>query len=116
VRAELAQLLVKGKNAGCSCGWAKNRSEKYASLLLDFGPLKMLEVPISDIVKKMEKVSSEDMERTYHSGSYPGYYHEAPTHGGTLSEKLQTMKKKAGICLDCVRSGDAATTCRFQHE
>jgi hypothetical protein len=113
MRAELGQLLIEGMNASCSCGWGKNRSDKYKLLHSQYGPLEMLEVPISDIVKEMEKVSTEDMKRTRHSGSY---FHEALTHGETLPEKLETMKKKASICLDCVRSGDAATPCRFQHE
>jgi hypothetical protein len=115
MRAELSQLLFEGKNSGCSCGWGKNRSNKYALLLLNW-PLEMLEVSISDVVERMEKVSCEDMERTYHSSTYGGYYHEAPIHGETLSGKLETMKKKVSICLDCVRSDDAATSCRFQHE
>ena len=78
----------------------------------------MLEVPISDIIKSMEAVGCEDMARTYHKyvdgGS--GYYHEAPTHSETLAGKLETIKRKVGICLDCVRSSDAATPCRFQHK
>jgi len=83
----------------------------------EYTPLKMLEVPISDIVKKMENVSSEDMGRTYHSGIYnSSYYHEALTYNKTLLGKLETMKRKASICLDCVRNGDGATPCRFQHE
>lgn len=116
MRAELGQLLIKGMNAGCSCGWGKNRSDKYTLLHSEYGPLGMLEVPILDIVKEMEKVSTEDMKQTYHSGSFGSYYHKAPTHGETLPGELETMKKKASICLDCVRSGDAATPCRFQHE
>jgi hypothetical protein len=113
MRAELGQLLIKGKNAGCSCGWGKNRSDKYTLLHFQYGPLGMLEVPISDIVKEMEKVSTEDMKRTRRSS---GCYHEALTYSETLPGKLETMKKKASICFDCVRSGDAATPCRFQHE
>jgi hypothetical protein len=76
----------------------------------------MLEVPISEIIKKMKAVSCEDMARTYHSSSLRGYYHEALTRSETLVGKLETIKKKVGICLDCVRSRDAATPCRFQHE
>jgi hypothetical protein len=116
MRAELSQLLIKGKNASCSCGWGKHRSDKYTLLLSKYGPLEMLEVPISDIVKKMEKVSSGDMERTYHPGSLSGDYHEALTHDETLPGMLETMKRKASICLDCVRSGNGATPCRFQHK
>jgi hypothetical protein len=112
IRAELSQLLINGKNAGCSCGWGKNCSDTYTLLLSEYGPLKMLEVPLSDIIKKMEKVSYEDMERAWHAEIPRGYYHEARDFPG----KLKTIKKKVGICLDCVRSSDAATPCRFQHE
>lgn len=121
MRAELYQLLKDGIIGGCSsCGWGKNRSDKYKTLQSEYGPLRMLEVPISEIIKSMEAVSCEDMARTHHSsggtGSYRGYYHEAPTHSETLAGKLETIKKKVGICLDCVRSSDAARPCRFQHE
>jgi hypothetical protein len=118
MRAELCQLLKDGINfvGGCSeCSWGKNRSDKYKILQSDYGPLRMLEVSISEIIKSMKAVSCEDMARTYHSG-YRGYYHEAPTHSETLAGKLEAIKKKVGICLDCVRSSDAATPCRFQHE
>jgi hypothetical protein len=53
----------------------------------------------------MEAVSYEDIARKQHSGGYRGYYHEAPTHSETLAGKLETIKKKVGICLDCARSG-----------
>jgi len=119
MRAELCQLLKDGINfvGGCSdCGRGKNRSDKYKILQSDYGPLKILEVPISELIGKMKAVSCEDMARTYHSSSLRGYYHEAPTHSETLAGTLEAIKKKVGICLDCVRSSDAATPCRFQHE
>jgi hypothetical protein len=112
MRAELYQLLDDGIKfvGGCSaCGFGKNRSDKYKMIQSNYGPLKMIEVPILDIIKGMEAVSCEDMARTYHSGSYRGYYHEAPTHSETLAGKLETIQRKVGICLDCVRSSDAAT-------
>jgi hypothetical protein len=119
MRAELCQLLKDGINfvGGCSdCSWGKNRSDKYKILQSNYGPLRILEVPISEIIKSMKAVSCEDMARTYHSSSYRGYYHEAPTYSETFAGKLETIKKKVGICLDCVRSSDAATPCRVQHE
>jgi hypothetical protein len=119
MRAEVCQLLKDGRNfiGGCSsCGWGKNRSNKYKIILSEHGPLRVLEVPISEIIKRMEAVSCEDMARTLHSTSFGSYHHEAPTYSETLAGKLETIKKKVGICLDCVRSSDAAMPCRFQHE
>lgn len=117
MRVELNQLLVTGKNGVCSCGWAKTRSDKYEQLLLDYEPLKMFDVPLSEIIEKMEKVSCEDMDTRFHPPeNWGGYYHKVPTYGETLPAKLETLKKKASICLDCVQSIDVARSCRFQHE
>src|ERR1700722_11740931 len=105
MQAELCQLLKDGINfiGGCSsCSWGKNRSDKYKILQSKYRLLRMLEVPISEIIKSMEAVSCKDIARTYHSGSYRGYYHEALTHSETLAGKLETIKKKFGVCLDCV--------------
>ena len=66
----------------------------------------MLEVPIIEIITEMEQVSTEDMGRTYCSvmSSYRSSYHEILPYNKTLPGKLDTMKKKASICIDCVRS------------
>jgi len=119
MRAEICQLLEDGINfvGGCSdCSWGKNRSDKYKMIQSNYGPLRRLEVPISEIIKSMEAVSCEDMARKLHSSNYSRYYHEAPTHSETLDGKLETIRKRVGLCLDCVRSSDTATPCRFQHE
>jgi hypothetical protein len=117
MRAELCRLLndgIKFVGGYSQCGFGKKRSDKYKMIQSDYGPLKMLEVPISDIIKSIKAVSSEDMmARIYHRN---GSYHEAPTHSETLAGKLEPIKKKVGICLDCIRSSHAATPCRFQHE
>ena len=72
---------------------------------MDYRPLKMLEVSISPIIAEMKTVSCEDIARKYHSGG--GYYHEAPTYSETLAGKLDAIKKRARIGLDCARSGAA---------
>lgn len=116
MRAELSQLLIRGKKAGCSCGWGKNRSDAYAQLLCEYGQLEILEVSVADFAKKMENFSVNDMEERWHSESYPGYWHKAPTYDESLHGVLEGRKKKFGVCLDCVRDGNNTTPCRFQHE
>ncbi len=101
MRAELGELLIEGVNATNSCGPGKHCCDKYEALHSECRPLRMLEDPISDIIKKMEKILRE---RTYHSGSCSGYCHEASTHDEKLLGKLKIMKTRAIICLDCVRS------------
>ena len=115
MRAELSQLFVNGREP-CSCGWGKESSAKYKLLISKYGQMEMLDVPISDIIKKMENDSCEEKERVLHTESkYNSYWHHAQIHSETFPGKLKTMEKKASICLDCIRSSDAATPCRFQH-
>ena len=110
LRVDLCQLLISGKRGNCKCGWGKTYSGKYGLLLVEYMPIKMLEVPMADIITNMEQVSTEDMERTYcgDRSSYRIYYHEPLPYSETLLGKLDTMKKKASICIDCVRSIGAA--------
>jgi hypothetical protein len=113
-RADVGQLLVDGIRAACDCGWGKNRGNNYELIRSSNGPSKMLEVPILDIIHKMEEVSTEDMKPVMCKKLWRE--HEIPTHSETLSGKLEAMRKKVGICLDCIRSRDATTSCRFQHK
>jgi hypothetical protein len=109
LRAELCQLLLDGKNGNCSCGRGKNRSEKYGLLLIEYKPIKMLAVPMVEVITKMEQVSTEDMGRQYCSKmSHCGYYHEPLPLRNTFQGKLDLLKQKASICIDCVRSIPAA--------
>ncbi|PVH91823.1 hypothetical protein DM02DRAFT_702762 [Periconia macrospinosa] len=81
-RAELCDLLIRGKKGGCHCGWGKSRSGVYGRLLNQYMPTKTLDTPMADIITKMEQVSTEDMGRKY----------------------CDAMKKRAGICIDCALS------------
>jgi hypothetical protein len=106
MRAELCQLLIRGKRDRCECGWGKTRSEKYGLFLVEYMPVKMLEVPIAEIITKMAQVSTEDMARRYcgkRSSSFKTSHHELLPYNETLLGKLDVMKKKASICIDCVR-------------
>lgn len=88
---------------GCKCGWHKMRSKRYKSLQSEYGPLKMLKVPISEIIGKMEAVP-EETERKCCSEGYR--YHEIPTSKETFQARLEAMEKKASICLDQVHGKD----------
>lgn len=120
-RAELLQLLMRGKGASCNCGWGKGRSERYGLLLADYGPIQMLEVPVAEIITKMEQASTDDMERKYCKemssyASYGSYYHEPLQYHETFLGRLDIMKKKASICIDCVRSLGRGDSVRSAHE
>ncbi|KAI9732940.1 MAG: hypothetical protein M1818_007373 [Claussenomyces sp. TS43310] len=93
MRAELSEILIQGKNAKCSCGWGENRGNTYIRILSKYGQLsKMLEVPISDIVKEMENFSMEDMDTRWHSGlNLDRNLHKAPACGEMLYVKLADL-------------------------
>jgi hypothetical protein len=71
-------------------------------------PVKMLEVPMAEIISKMENMSPEDMGRKYCDRSSYSYCHEPLPYSETLLRKLDAMKNQARICIDCVRSIGAA--------
>ncbi|PVH91394.1 hypothetical protein DM02DRAFT_664040 [Periconia macrospinosa] len=105
-RAELCDLLIRGKKDGCKCGWGKTRGEKYGRLLAAYMPIKMLDTSMADIITKMEQMSTEDMGRKFctEKRSSGRYYHGPLPYRQTLLGMLDAMKKRASICIDCVRS------------
>jgi hypothetical protein len=102
--------LIRGKSGNCKCGWGKTRSEKYGHLLDEYMPIKMLEVPMAEVITEMTQVSTEDMGRKHcpQKSSYRVYYHEPLRYGETLLGKLDALRREASICIDCVRSVGAA--------
>ena len=105
-RAEICQFLVLGNKRACTiCGWAKKSSDSYGLLLIEYQPLKILEIPLSKIIAKTEQVSTEDMSRTY---CVRYSYHESPPHSETLLGKLSTIKQNTGISIGYVLSLEAA--------
>lgn len=91
---------MSGKRDGCECGWGKTRSEKYGLILDEYTPMKMFNASIADIITKMERVSTEDMdprERCYR-------YHEPISYRQTFLETVDTLSKESSICITYVRS------------
>ncbi|EHK18379.1 uncharacterized protein TRIVIDRAFT_225695 [Trichoderma virens Gv29-8] len=124
LRAEVGEILLKEAENSCSCGWGKSRSSRYRDLLSEYTPLKMLEAPISQVIERIKTVSKDCMKRELHqapsgfgSSTYAkSYYHEPAEYITALAEKVETAKRRASICLDCVRSNGGTESCRFKHE
>jgi len=89
--------------------------EKYKILRDKYGPLKMLQVPLSQIIMEMEAVPCKDLAGRPHSTGYGQRYHESPTYNETLAGQLETIKKRVGICFGCVRGG-ADAECSSMHK
>lgn len=117
MRAEMADLIIQEMRGGCSCGWGKNRQDRYRELLVyHYSPLRMLEVPLSEVIRGIKNTSYEGIERKYHSEAYgKSYYHEPSEYIKELAEKVETAKRRASICLDCLRNIGEAGSCRFKH-
>lgn len=118
MRAEVAEILANEAKSKCSCGWGKSRNDKFQELSSKYNPLKMLEVPISEVIKWIIIASHECMERQYHSSSNWGrdYYHEPLEYIEALAKKVEMEKRRVSICLDCARGRGEVESCRFKHE
>jgi len=115
MRAELSQLLSLGRTENCGCGWNKQQIDEYKSLESTYGPLKMLEVPVAEIIGKMEALPEMVYRRCCNR---IGYFRE-PLDEETFRRKLKAMKRKASICIDCVQGQESEETdkhCRSKHE
>lgn len=74
----------------------------------------MLEIPLCQVIRDMEIVPYD--ARKYHPGTFHGhgYYRDAPAYNNSIAGRLEAIKRRVGICLDCVQRG-AADGCSFQH-
>lgn len=97
-RAELCDILIRGKKAGCKCGWGKSRSEEYGRILEEHMPLKMLDAPMAEIITKMGQLpTGETRFRLRLAGC--GSHEPLPP----LLEMVDAMKKRASIDIDYVK-------------
>jgi hypothetical protein len=99
-----------GKKDECPCGWGRTRGGKYRLILVNYMPIKMLEVPIAEIMTQMTQVSTEDMIEKHCNimGASRNFRHRPVPYSETLLGKLETLKRNAGICIDSVRGDGAA--------
>lgn len=119
MRAEVGGILLKETKGTCSCGWGDCRSDRYQELSREYTPLRMLEVPLLEVIEHIQMASHYSMKRKYHSPSSMyarGYHHEPAEYITALAEKVETAKRRASICLDCVRNSGGVESCRFKHE
>ena len=72
MRAEIGQLLMDGAKKGCSCGWERSRGEKHGMLQSKYGPVDLLGQPLTEALKEIEKISSENIEAKCHTGTFQG--------------------------------------------
>jgi hypothetical protein len=127
MRLDLAEFLLKAScdrpNGGCSlgnaqCSWAKKRVEGYRTFISGSGSPSLSMDPLSTIVDKIRSAASEhDMAKSLqcYGGSSFGrsQEHEPLRVDETFEGKLAVIRKRAALCIDCLR---AREHCKVDHD
>jgi hypothetical protein len=90
------------KEEVCKCGWGKFRREILKELLLEYSPLAMLEIPLSDIIAKVESAPNEKAGTGNRACSEKSL-HELPCFRATLRGKLNDAKEDAVTSISDVK-------------
>lgn len=79
-------------------------------------PAKIVNVSISSAIKKAEVASNSVPSQHSTSCPYSGSQNDNQ-HKERLAQKMDIIKNRGGLCLDCVRMGRNAGTkeCRIKH-
>jgi hypothetical protein len=91
----------------CKCGWGKVCKEGIGQYLLQYSPMDMLLVSISQVIGRVEKVSTEDIGPDYEYDD--GYcceiedYHSPETYGERLRGQLKKIETDASITVAFAR-------------
>ena len=125
IRTELGQILLEVSaspqfmNTSCNC--VALQAFYWIKLLRDQGlwPAKIVNVSISSAIKKAEVVSNSvpSQHSTQHSTSCCYMNLQDDNKQERLAHKMDIIKNRGGLCLDCVRMGRNADTkeCRIKH-
>ncbi|EXJ74984.1 uncharacterized protein A1O5_01680 [Cladophialophora psammophila CBS 110553] len=113
MRAEIGQLIIRGMNGRCDCGWGEESSEKYEKLNRKYGPLKMIEVPISHIIEKIKTITSHTQRYYIEQNINQWCENHKPIDANSLDRQLKTLKDKMRICLSCIRTSGTTTLCNL---
>ena len=121
IRTELGQILLDVSvssdyiNTNCNC--AAPQAFSWMKLLREQGlwPAEIVNVSISSAIKKAEVVSNSVPSQ--HSTSCYSKPHNNNKQKERLAHKMDIIKNRGGLCLDCVRMRRNVSTkeCRIKH-
>jgi hypothetical protein len=105
----LSELLRSKKLDSCECGWGKVRREQLREILKrEYSPMDTLERPLSEIIRKVKRLTNEEAGYVYQHYSVKSrpnreFFHEVDENE-TLHGRLKEMKRDAGISIACARN------------
>lgn len=122
IRTELGQILLEVSaspeftNTSCHC--VALQAFSWMKLLREQGlwPAKIVNVSISSAIKKAEVASNSVPSQHSTSCRYSESQNDNQQKE-RLAQKMDIIKNRGGLCLDCVRMGRNAGTkeCRIKH-
>ncbi|OIW22505.1 hypothetical protein CONLIGDRAFT_638285 [Coniochaeta ligniaria NRRL 30616] len=125
MRADLAELIAthaarktECPNGSSTCAWIekRNSSYPYGSIQSAYGPAKIFNTKVAEVVQRIQDATFEDNLRVKIScnvhNNFKSRFHEPLTHDQTMAGRLEAIKQRAAICIDCVKG---TTPCKFKH-
>ena len=116
MRLDLAEFLKTASRWQCpnlreGCTWGQKRADAYFNFLGSFDLSRLLRCQISSIIPDIEGATFEEDLR---KRTPCGYGDHGPlTPSETFEAKLAAFKKRAALCMNCVRAGKH---CGAQHD
>ncbi|KAL7789136.1 hypothetical protein V8C37DRAFT_418111 [Trichoderma ceciliae] len=108
VRAEIVQILINETNINCSCRWAQDRVNCHKDLVSRYGPPRMNETAVAEVVAELRRVAREGLERRpVDAICEMGYFHDPLARFQMVNRAVDMAVMGAGISLDCFQSAMA---------
>ena len=116
LRAEIHELLDKLQTTTCErCEWSAIRRKQYTALAQKYRPLQLLEVPVSRVIRDAEVLTRDGAAHKQHPGPIRSFYLEKLPHEETFAGKVEKLRNRAAICLDCLGSNGFEKCISIQH-
>jgi hypothetical protein len=116
-RLRVAEILIAGVNDGTGmcchkCGWTSKYAYAYIKLLQEKGlwPAHLFHTSISKALEKAERMPDPVPEERSSQCQY-AYKHEPPAYREDRRRELDSLNKKIGLCLHCIRLGRTDPDC-----
>ncbi|KAB5529048.1 hypothetical protein GE09DRAFT_1149475 [Coniochaeta sp. 2T2.1] len=123
MKAELCRIIEDGRNLLTCCRRGreqeilKDRKDKFISLYGRYSMTAVFDASAEAIIDEIraipEPVIIPGAWRQAWASSYTSAMHEPARHEDSLAFKLEALKKRVAICLDCARGAPECT--KFKH-
>ncbi|ORY11344.1 hypothetical protein BCR34DRAFT_624859 [Clohesyomyces aquaticus] len=102
----------------CTCAYTSTHTSAYARLIKDrkLSPSRAREITISEIIEKLVVMEDPVPPKGWTECDY--WWHGGSSRRSSLEYGLKELRKKPGLCIDCIRpsTSGAKATCRIEHQ